>query len=171
MNRDRDCLVLVKGDAYAVAIDSSLAAQGWQGGQGMQWTTPLAVNTATVSKSDGYYAGFALWGSDETSDNYVSSTRQFPTYHYLVLGSGGWLISTRSYEKYTYASRVIPGPLVPIVYNPSDRLVFSLRGFWTKEDEWTASGDPRGANEYYIGYVSQVPSVSTEDYMTIQVSI
>jgi hypothetical protein len=88
-----------------------------------------------------------------------------------VLGAGGWLISTLAYEKYTYLSRMGPGPLVPIEYHASDRLVFSLRGYWTTEDEWTLSGDPRAPNNYYIGFVAQAPSAATSGYMTIQVSI
>jgi hypothetical protein len=171
MDRNRDCIILVKGDAYAVAIDSVLAGSGWQGGQGVQWTTPVSAGLPTVTLSTGYYAGFALWGSDEPSDQYISSTRLFPSYRFLVLGAGGWLISTISYEKYTYVSRVGPGPLVPIVYSAGDRLVFSLRGYWTTEDEWTLSGDPRGANDYYIGFVAQVPSVVNSYYMSVQVSI
>jgi hypothetical protein len=87
------------------------------------------------------------------------------------LGAGGWMISTSTYEKYTYLSRIGLGPLVPIVYTESDRLLFSLRGYWTNEDEWTLSGDPRAPNGYYIGFLSQIPSVITSDYMTIQVGI
>jgi hypothetical protein len=81
------------------------------------------------------------------------------------------LILTKQYEQYTYESRVGGGSLVPIVYKPSDRLVFSLRGFFTPQDEWTLSGDPRGANDYFIGFVAQPPSAATNGYMTIQVSI
>jgi len=168
--RTRDSIILVKGDAYAVAVDPSLAASGWRGGQGVQWT-PSTKDLPTVKMSDGYYAGFALWGSDESADQFTSMTRQFPTYQYLVFGAGGWLISTSTYEKYTYLSRIGGGPLVPIVYSASDRLVFSLRGYWTKEDEWTLSGDPRAPNSYYIGFCAQAPSPSTDGYMTIQVSI
>lgn len=168
--RTRDCIILLKGDAYAVAVDPSLAASGWKGGQGIQWTT-AAKDAPTVKLSDGYYAGFALWGSDESSDQYTSMTRQFPTYQYLILGAGGWLISTSTYEKDTYASRVGGGPLVPLTYHASDRLVFSLRGYWTKEDEWVLSGDPRAPNNYYIGFVAQAPSATTSGYMTVQVSI
>lgn len=168
--RTRDCIILVKGDAYAVAVEPDFAAQGWQGGSGVQWAPPIQ-GLPTVKRSDGFYAGFALWGSDEPSDQYTGMTRQFPTYHYLVLGAGGWVIMTRSFERYTWASRQGPGPLVPLTYNASDRLVFSLRGFWTKEDEWTLSGDPRAPNAYFIGYVVQAPGVVTSDYMTVQVSI
>jgi len=169
--RSRDCIILVKGDAYAVAVADDLSTQGWQGGSAIQWTTPIGPNLPTVKRSDGYYAGFALWGSDESSDQYTGMTRQFPTYKFLVLGAGGWLIATRSYEKYTYLSRIGGGPLVPITYNASDRLVFSLRGYWTKEDEWFLSGDPRAPNTYYIGFVAQAPSTVTQDFMSIQVSI
>jgi hypothetical protein len=167
--RTRDCIILVKGDAITVAVSETFATEGWQGGSGVQWVPPVH-GLPTVARSDGYYAGFALWGSDESSDQYTAMTRQFPTYKFLVLGSGGWLIMTRSFERYTYASRQV-GPLVPLTYTASDRLVFSLRGYWTKEDEWTLSGDPRAPNTYYIGFVSQPPSLVTENFMTVQVSI
>ena len=168
--RTRDCVVLFKGDCYPVAIDTALAVGGWQGGQGVKWATPTG-DLPTVTRSDGLYSGFALWGSNESSDQYTAMTGQFPAYRFLIMGGGGWLICTVSYEKYTYISRTFGGPLVPIVYTASDRLVFSLRGYWTNEDEWTLSGDPRAPNNYYIGFCSQAPSTATHDYMTVQTSI
>ncbi len=168
--RTRDCLILVKGDACPVTLSEEMAAGGWQGGQGVQWAPNPGLDAPLVTYSTGYYAGFMLWGSDETGDDFTAMTRSQPAYRAGVVGAGGWLISTRSFERYTYASRQA-GPLVPLVYEESDRLVYSLRGFWTKEDEWTASGDPRGANEYYIGYVAQAPSAATDDYITLQTSI
>lgn len=167
--RTRDCVVLVKGDAYGVTVEDSFAQEGWQGGSGVQWAPPTK-DVPTVKRSDGYYSGFLLWGSDESSDQFTAMTGQFPHYRYAVMGSGGWHILTSSYEKYTWASRQL-GPLVPIVYNASDRLVFSLRGFFTKEDEWSLSGDPRAPNNYYIAFVTQVPSAATQNYLGIQVSI
>lgn len=167
--RTRDCIILTKGDAFAVAVDNDLAVSGWLGGQGCQWTAPPR-DEFLVSRSDGLYAGFFLWGSDESSDQFTSMTRQQPTYRYAVIGAGGWVISTLAFEKYTWASRQA-GPLVPITYSPSDRLLFSLRGLWTKEDEWTLSGDPRAPNGYYIGFVAQAPSPNWNGFMTIQVSI
>jgi hypothetical protein len=97
-------------------------------------------------------------------------TNQFPHYHDGVQGAGGWHIQTIAFEKYTWASRQA-GPLVPITYNASDKLLFSLRGYWTKEDEWTLSGDPRAPNNYYIAFVTQAPSAVTQFYMGVQVSI
>jgi hypothetical protein len=167
--RSRDCIILVKGDAYPVTISEAMSVGGWQGGQGVQWAPPLK-DEFLVTYSDGFYAGFMLWGSDESADQFTATTRSQPFYRFATCGAGGWHISTRSYEKYTYASRQA-GPLVQIVYSPSDRLVFSLRGYWTREDEWTLSGDPRGSNSYFIGFVSQIPSASTEFFMGIQVSI
>ena len=167
--RSRDCIILVKGDAYPVTVDAAMAAGGWQGGQGVQWVASTK-DEFLVTYSDGFYAGFMLWGSDESSDQYTAMTRNQPAYRFGTVGAGGWHILTRSYEQYTYASRQA-GPLVPITYNASDRLVFSLRGFWTKEDEWTLSGDPRAPNAYFIGFVSQAPSAATSGYMSIQVSI
>lgn len=167
--RSRDCLILVKGDAYPVTVSAAMAAGGWQGGQGVQWVVS-SKDEFLVTYSDGFYAGFMLWGSDESADRFTAMTRNQPFYRFATVGAGGWQISTRSYEQYTYASRQV-GPLVPLVYNASDRLVFSLRGFWTTEDEWSLSGDPRAPNAYFIGFVSQAPSAVTEGYMSIQVSI
>lgn len=168
--RTRDCVILVKGDAYPVAIDDNLAINGWKGGQAVQWTSS-PKDEFLVTYSDGLYAGFMLWGSDESSDQYTAMSRNQPVYRFATVGAGGWQILTTSYERYTYASRVGGGPLVPIDYQESDRLLFSLNGFWTKEDEWTLSGDPRAPNSYYIGFVSQAPTILTNFYMGIQVSI
>jgi hypothetical protein len=77
---------------------------------------------------------------------------------------------TTSFETYTWASRQA-GPLVAITYAESDRLVFSNRGYWTSEDEWTLSGDPRAPNSYYIGFVAQIPTAANDYFMTIQTSI
>lgn len=168
--RNRDVVVLAKGDTVTVNIDSAMAVGGWKGGQGAQWTPPTG-DEMLVTYSDGLYAGFLLWGSNEVPDEFTSMTRSQPTYRFAVLGAGGWLIMTKTYEQYTYVSRIGPGPLVPLTYSASDRLVFSLRGYWTKEDEWTLSGDPRAPNDYYIGFVAQAPTPSRLNYMTIQVSL
>lgn len=167
--RNRDVIVFGKGDTFTVNVDDSLVATGWAGGSGAQYKASTA-DELLVEQSDGLYAGFLLWGSDEVPDDFTAMTRNQPTYKFAVVGAGGWLIATTSYEKYTYASR-LAGPLVPLVYSASDRLVFSLRGFWTKEDEWTLAADPRAPNDYFIGYVAQVPTPERNDFMTIQVAI
>jgi hypothetical protein len=167
--RTRDCIILYKGDAVPVTVDSAMVTGGWRGGQGVQWAASTKDNFV-VTYSDGLYAGFMLWGSDESSDQYTASTKNQPSYQFATIGAGGWLVMTSSYERYTYASR-ISGPLVPITYGASDRLVFSLRGLFTKEDEWTLSGDLRAPNSYYIAFVTQAPSAVTNDYITVQVSI
>jgi hypothetical protein len=168
--RNRDCIILAKGDFFTANVNAATAVSGWKGGQGFQYTAPVG-DELLVKLSDGLYAGFALWGSDEPPDEYTSMTRNQPAYNFVVLGAGGGVLLTTTYEKYTYASRIGPGPLVPIQYNASDRLVFSSRGYWTKEDEWTLSGDPRAPNNYYLGFVAQVPTPAREGYMTIQYSV
>jgi len=168
--RSRDVIILFKGATITVEVTPEDASSGWAGGQGFQWYADSS-DKLIATKSDGLYGGFALWGSDEDSDKFVATTQNQPTYRYVVMGSGGWVIATRTFEQYTYASRMGPGPLVPISYNPSDRLVFSLRGLFTKEDEWTLSGDPRGPNTYYIAFVAQKPTQERNGFMTIQVSI
>lgn len=168
--RTRDCIILFKGDTYPVSLDDKLVTGGWKGGQAVQWTAS-PKDELLVTYSDGLYAGFMLWGSDESSDQYTAMTRNQPVYRFATVGAGGWHILTSTYERYTYASRQGPGPLVPLTYHASDRLLFSLRGYWTREDEWTLSGDPRAPNSYYIGFVSQAPNPTTYGYMGIQVSI
>jgi len=168
--RTRDCIILVKGDALPVSVDELLAREGWRGGQAAQWVSSTK-DELLVTRSTGLYAGIFLWGSDEDSDQHTAMTRSQPYYRYATIGAGGWHILTTSFERYTYASRTGGGALVPIEYHASDRLVFSLRGFFTKEDEWTLSGDPRAPNSYYIAFVSQAPSASTNYYMGLQVSI
>lgn len=168
-SRDRDCVVLYKGDAYPVAVSNAMQAAGWQGGQAVQWADSVR-DEFLVTFSDGLYGGFLLWGSDEPPDEYTAITRSQAMYGHGVLCTGGWLIATRTFERYTYASRQA-GPLVENVYTVGERVLFSLRGFWTREDEWTLSGDPRGANEYFVGSVVQAPTVDNDRFITLQTSI
>lgn len=170
--RTRDVVALFKGDAFTVMVDDAMRAGGWQGGQAVKWVDSPR-DEFLVTYSDGLYGGIMLWGSNEPADQFISMVEQQPTYGYGVLGVGGWLMATRTFEQFTYASRTGGGPLVPIVYTVGQRLLFSLRGFWTNEDEWTASGDPRAPNGYYVGSVVQAPAPNAvgELYMTLQTSI
>jgi hypothetical protein len=167
--RDRDCYVLSKGDAYPVAVSQTMRTNGWQGGQGVQWVDS-PQDEFRVTYSDGLYGGFLLWGSDESSDKFASLTGNQPLYGFGTLCAGGWLIATRTFERYTYASR-LAGPLVENSYVVGERLVFSLRGWFTRQDEWTITADPRGANTYFIASVVQIPSVDNDFYITLQTSI
>lgn len=169
LSRTRDCIIQLKGDTLPVVVADSLVTAGWIGGQGVSWVAS-SKDEFTVGPTDGNACGFLWWGSDESSDQYTSMTRNQPYYQFATLCFGGWQLQTRAYERYTYASRQL-GPLVPLVYSPSDRLRFSLRGYWTKEDEWTLSGDARAPNSYITGYVSQVPSAVSGYYLGVQVSI
>lgn len=168
--RTRDCYTLFKGDAYTVAIHPDMQRQGWQGGQGVRWVDSPR-DEFMVTYSDGLYGGFLLWGSDESSDQFTAMTGNQPEYGFGVFCAGGWLISTRTFERYTYASRVSGGPLVENIYRVGERLLFSLRGLFTREDEWALSGDPRGSNGFYIAYVVQVPTPDNGYYITLQTSI
>lgn len=164
--RSRDCIVFVKGDSIPVAVDNELIQNGWTGGSGAAWVDSAADNFL-VTRSDGEWGGFFIWGSNEEADQYTAITNQFPYYGYGQLLFGGNIISTSSFEQYTWASRNA-GPLVPLVYNAQDQLRFSLRGLWTKEDEWTLSGDPRAPNNNINGVVVQVPKPSNNNFLAIQ---
>ncbi len=168
--RDRDDIIFDKGKSFTVNLNQPMVAAGWKGGQGVQYTTPQNEESYCTF-SNGIAAGFLLWGSNESADQYTAMTENQPTYAFATMGAGSWLISTATYEQYTYASRTGGGPLVPLVYNASDRLLFSLRGLWTKEDEWTLSGDPRAPNTFYVGFVSQIALPTWNDYLTIQTSL
>lgn len=170
--RDRDVEVMFKGDAYTVALDSVLLTNGWQGGQGVQWAASTK-DEFLVTRSSGLYGGFLLWGSNESSDQYIAIYQQQVAYGHGVLCAGGWLLSTRTFEQYTYASRIAGPPFVPITYTVGERLRFSLRGYWTNEDEWTLSGDPRAPNGFYVASLVQVPTPNERgiEYITLQTSI
>jgi hypothetical protein len=169
IDRTRDLIILKKGDCYVVAISPSLARSGWVGGQGAVWYD-AGRDEMTVTASDGAGQGFFVWGSSEDGDQYTAMTGYQPAYGFAVLGFGGWLISTRSFERYTWASRQV-GPLVPITYAAQDEVVFSLRGLFTNEDEWTLAGDPRAPNDNILGVVTQPPSALTNNYITLQIRV
>jgi hypothetical protein len=57
------------------------------------------------------------------------------------------------------------------VYTEGVRLRFSLRGYWTTEDEWSASGDPRAPNNFYVGSITQSPKATNDFYLGIQTAI
>lgn len=168
--RTRDCTVFVRSDSYAVSVSPTMLAAGWAGGQGVRWDdSPL--DEFRVTFSDGLYGGFLLWGSNEPSDQWTALTGNQLKYGFSVLCAGGWVISTSTYEKYTWQSRNLGGPLVPNNYVVGQRLVFSLRGLWTCQDEWFLSGDPRGSNTYYIGNTIQKPRASNNWTLMLQTSI
>lgn len=164
--RSRDCIVFMKGDSITVSISPTMANGGWAGGQGVMWVDS-GDDVFMVSYSDGRYGGFLVWGSDETGDRFTAITGQQPHYRYATMFYGGCVISTSTYERYTYASRNA-GPLVPLVYGANRPLYFSLRGLWTVEDELTLSGSPL-APASVSGYVAQVPKALNNNYLGIQV--
>ncbi len=167
--RDRDVIIFDKGKTFTPNLCQTMVAAGWKGGQGVQYTTPQN-DEMYVTFSTGIACGFLLWGSNEPADQYTAMTENQVVYAFATMGTGSWLISTATYEQYTYASRIGPGPLVRLVYHASDRLFFSLRGLWTKEDELTLSGDPR-APGFVAGFVSQIALPTWDDYLTIQTSL
>lgn len=165
----RDLIILSKGNTCAAMLSPALATGSWSGGQGVAWFDS-GKDEFAVTYSNGEAHGFLLWGSDEDSDKYISSTRYQPNYRFGVVGFGGWLISTKTFEKYTWASRQTTTN-VPLVYKENDLVYFSLRGYITKEDEWTLSGDPRAPNTNVVGLVGQPPASLAEDYITLQIRL
>ncbi len=167
--RSRDCIVFVKGDTTTVTVSSAMVSGGWAGGQGVQWSG-IVGDDRVVTYSQGLFGGFLVWGSDEAGDGHTAITKQQVVYRYATLFFGNALMSTSSYERYTYASRIGGGALVPIVYQANDVLRLSLRGLWTKEDELTLSGNPLGPSPL-VGYVAQIPKALNKEYLGIQVSM
>ena len=164
--RTRDVIVLVKDAAIPAKVDATMLAAGWPGGQGVTWVDSPNDNFL-VSFSDGTYGGFLLWGHDEPADQFISTVGGPVKYEHAVLCIGTWIISTSTFEKYTLGSRTL-GPLVPNVYTVGERVRFSLRGFFTPQDEWTISADPRGANDFFVGSVIQAPGPTNNDFLMVQ---
>ncbi len=135
----------------------------------MQWADSTS-DERLVTYSTGLFGGFLIHGSDEVGDRFTAVTRQQPVYKYATMFSGGCLISTSSYERYTYASRIGGGPLVPLTYQVQDILYLSKRGLWTKEDELTISGSPL-APAFFTGFVAQTPKASNQLFLGIQTSM
>jgi hypothetical protein len=167
--RSRDAVVFFYGDRQPVTVSSAMVVGGWPGGQGVQWAN-TAADVRMVTYSTGLYGGFLIWGSDEVGDRFVSMTQTQVVYATATMFSGGCLMSTTSYERYTYASRTGGGPLVPIIYKINDPLYFSLRGLWTSEDELTLSLNPL-APAFFTGFVAQLPKNSNRYYLGIQTSL
>jgi len=164
--RSRDCVLFLKDDVFIASVDSAMIQGGWPGGQGVQWVNSDA-DEFVVTYSSGEFGGFLLWGSDESADEYTAMTGQQLKYGYGVVCAGSSIISTSTYERYTYASRIGGGPLVPLVYSIQEPLYFSLRGLWTKEDELTLSGSPL-APALSTGRVLQEPMPVNQYFLGIQ---
>ena len=168
--RFRDCVVFSMGDTTTVTVSSDMIANGWAGGQGVQWVG-TSVDDRVVTYSTGFYGGILLEGSEEVGARYTAMTDQQLTYHYATLMFGGALISTPTYERYTYASRLV-GPLVPIIYKSNDILYLSSRGLWTNEDEMSLQAPPNpDAPAFFAGFVAQIPKPSNNYWLGIQTSM
>lgn len=165
----RECVALVTDLALPVMVDDAMASRGWVGGTGVTWAAS-ASDTFFATYSDGTYGGFLLWGSNESSDQYVAYTGNQVTYKYAQACFGTWVISTVAYERYTLASRLV-GPLVENAFVVGERLRFSLRGLWTPQDEWTISSDPRGSNGFLIGSIIQAPSEQNNFHLMLQTAL
>lgn len=171
MVRARDCILFGKGDAHVVTVDAAMVQGGWAGGQGVMWVDS-SLPEPVVSYSNGLFGGFMLWGSDESADQFVSSTRaQLVHPGSAVMMAGNNILSTSSYERYTYASRVGGGPLVPLVYAVRDPLYFSRRGLWTNEDESSIAPALPFAPASTAGFVNQAPMPVNQFFLGIQAGL
>lgn len=166
--RSRDCVVFFKGDTQPVIVSPDMLRLGWSGGQGVQWVDST-TDERMVTFSSGLYGGFLIWGSDESADQFTAMTKQQLVYQYAIMLSGGCLMATTSYERYTYASRIAGGPLVPLVYQANDLLYLSNRGLWTKENEMNLI-DPT-TSAFFTGFVAQVPKSVNSNFLGIQTSM
>jgi hypothetical protein len=169
IEQTRDCIALVTDFSLPVLVDDAMAVGGWVGGTGVTWA-PTDADTFLVTYSDGSYGGFLLWGSNESSDQYISYTGNQPTYKYAQACFGSWVVSTVAFELYTLESRLAGTPVVN-AYVAGERLRFSLRGLWTPQDEWSVSGDSRAPNEFLVGTVIQPPSIHNNNHLMLQTSL
>lgn len=164
--RSRDCIIFLKGDSQTVVVSQDMVDSGWPGGQGVQWSSSTS-DERIVTFSQGLFGGFLIWGSDELGDDFAAQTRSQPYYQYATLLTGSNVISTSTYERYTYASRIGGGPLVPLVYTMQAPLYFSSRGVWTIEEEMSLVGDPQ-APALSMGVVCQLPKDNNKHFLGVQ---
>lgn len=162
--RVRDLHYVLKGDVTPVRASPGMLSSGWTAGQGLQWFDSDS-DVFSVEVSTGHFGGFTLYGSSDSYDEYTSIFGAQPRYGFTLLCTGTWVIELRTFERYTYASRQA-GPLVALSYVVGDKLLFGLTGKFTKEDEWQASGDPRGSNPFFAGVVVQ--AVNSDGYLLVQ---
>jgi hypothetical protein len=165
--RGRDLVLFGKGDSHVVTVNAEMIEGGWAGGTGVTWVDSSHAEPV-VGYSNGLFGGFMLYGSDESADQYKSDTRrQLAHPQSAVMMSGTAIISTSSYERYTYASRV-SGSLEPLVYAARDPLYFSRRGLWTKEDESSQGSVLPFAPAFSCGVVMATPSAVNQYFLGIQ---
>lgn len=169
--RFRDCVVFFKGDTTTVTISSDMVTRGWPGGQGVQWVGAIQ-DDRVVTYSSGMYGGVLLQGSDEPGARYTSIANQQTAYQYATMMFGGALLSTSTYERYTYLSRTSGGPLVPITYSSNEPLYLSLRGFFTNEDELSQQTPTNPlAPAFFVGFVAQIPKPLNSFWLGVQTSM
>lgn len=178
LTQGRDCVPFHKGDSMPIKIDAAMASSGWTGGTFVRWVSD-GTGEPCVTRADGRYCGFTPWGSSESADQYTSMTTAFSKYQYITLFFGGNFMATRSYEKYTYASRHA-GPLVPLVYTPQQFLYVSENGYITCEDESDPAvnagglfpdGTPITVRFLYFGLCAAPPSDATYQYLLCQTNV
>lgn len=163
----RDVVTFVKGTTIPVNLSPSLLS--WSGGQGVVWVPSILTNP-TVGVGDCRSMGFLIVGSEEANDLYTAQQLRQPTYRSGVLAIGGWIAAFRTFERYTYASR-LGGPLAENVFTPNQVLYWSLRGLLTVEDELTLSGAPSAPNQNIVGVVLESPKASNSFYLTADIRL
>lgn len=169
--RGRDCFLFGKGDSHVVTVSPEMIASGWAGGTGVMWADS-PHQEPVVSYSNGLYGGFMLYGSGESADQFKSDTRrQLVHPQSAVMMAGNAIISTSSYERYTYASRLAGGTLDPLVYAPGAPLYFSRRGLWTIEDEASQGTPLPFAPAFFTGFVTGIPSPVNQYFLGVQASL
>lgn len=163
----QDLIIMSRGTTITVRVTDRVAVGGWGGGQWFRWVKSER-DDFLVDYSDGVFGGFALYGSNESNELFTSMQDHQPHYRYCTVGFGGWMLSLRNYELYTYSSRQ-SGPLELIDYQPNDPLFISLNGKLTVEDEWDLSGDSRAPNDWAVGYVAC--DTTATGYLTCRIAI
>lgn len=174
----RDCLLFHKGDSMPMRISANLARVGWDGGCFVRWIDD-GSGIPCLEKADGRYCGFLPFGSNEVADQLTSLSGQNPHYGYVSLYYGGNYIGTRTFERFSYASRH-GGPLEELVYTPQSYLFVSENGKITIEDESDPLVNPSGlfpdgtpieTRFLQFGICSLPPSDKTRGRMLVQTNI
>lgn len=159
--QDRDVAILIKAESFTPKVHPDLIESGWDGGTVVKWVhDPHGDFMVGRCGPTDNPSGFLLWGSNEDADQFISMTEQQPKIGYAVMFFGDVVFRTRTYERYTQASRNGPGPLVELPYIVGEELYISENGKLTSEKEHPDA-------EAY-GLLATAPTEKTKFYIGVQ---
>jgi len=156
-----DVQVFLKGETPTVTVSGSLIANGWLGGQFVDFVASAPGSSPlirTVDVSDGtQIAGFLLRASENKPNSEYNYTSYQPsvTRAVTIISDGGFYLF-RSYERFEFPNRTSGTPLI---YTLGAKLSVSERGLLTTPADASAAGI---ATPLIVGPTWAIPNSDNE---------